>query len=578
MSSFIVSARKYRPRSFQDVVGQDSITSTLTSAIQEGHLAQSFLFCGPRGVGKTTCARILAKIINCSNVSDDVNSCDECESCISFNKSNSFNIHELDAASNNSVEDIRNLIDQVRFAPQIGDYNIYIIDEVHMLSMSAFNAFLKTLEEPPDHAIFILATTEKHKIIPTILSRCQIFDFKNISVLEIIGRLRYISEKENITFEDRALDVIAHKSDGSLRDALSMFDRLLDASNLELTYERVRDNLNILDYEYYLRIMDFVLKKDVSSIMITIDEIVNNGFDLLQFINGLASHLRDLLVCKDSETLILFNESESVKELYLSQSKNFELDFLIAALKICNETDVQYKSVKNPRLFIEMSILRLASIDSSKKKNNKLNIEFNSAKHLFKDMKTIDNSQDIKDNGSVLREQVIKQEVNNYHQEKNSSNLFSISNLMSSEEETVEKDVNNDLIEKIELNKIDEFQVLNQQNLIKFWNRFSDEKKLEGKQNLYITLRSSSPILKGEAIEMTIFNNAQIKLFDQYKSEILRSIRSEFNNDSIEIILVEIEEAENKFLYTSKDKFNDMKNKNKNLYSLEEKLGLDLDY
>ena len=578
MSSFIVSARKYRPRSFQDVVGQDSITSTLTSAIQEGHLAQSFLFCGPRGVGKTTCARILAKIINCSNVSDDVNSCDACESCISFNKSNSFNIHELDAASNNSVEDIRNLIDQVRFAPQIGDYNIYIIDEVHMLSMSAFNAFLKTLEEPPDHAIFILATTEKHKIIPTILSRCQIFDFKNISVLKIIDRLRYISEKENITFEDRALDVIAHKSDGSLRDALSMFDRLLDASNLELTYERVRDNLNILDYEYYLRIMDFVLKKDVSSIMITIDEIVNNGFDLLEFINGLASHLRDLLVCKDPETLILFNESESVKELYLSQSKNFDLDFLIAALKICNETDIQYKSVKNPRLFIEMSILRLASIDSFKKKNNKLNIEFNSTKHLVKDMKNTDHSQDIKDNGSVLREQVIKQEVNNYHQEKNSSNLFSISNLMSSEEETVEKDVNNDLIEKIELNKIDEFQVLNQQNLIKFWNRFSDQKKLEGKQNLYITLRSSSPILKGEAIEMTIFNNAQIRLFDQYKSEILSSIRSEFNNDSLEIILVETEEAESKFLYTSKDKFNDMKNKNQNLHFLEEKLGLDPDY
>ena len=314
MSDFVVSARKYRPQSFDQVVGQRSITLTLSNAIKDNYLAQSFLFCGPRGVGKTTCARILAKTINCHDIGVNTNACNTCESCTSFNQNSSFNIHELDAASNNSVDDIRNLIDQVRLAPQVGKYNIYIIDEVHMLSASAFNAFLKTLEEPPPHAIFILATTEKNKIIPTILSRCQIFDFKNISISDIISHLEHVAELEGVSSEKEALNIIAHKSGGSLRDALSMFDRLVNSTNLTLTYQDVITNLNILDYDYYLRMTDYLLDHDISAVMLTINEILDNGFDGHEFIMGLANHFRDVLVCKNQETIDLLDKEDDVKQ------------------------------------------------------------------------------------------------------------------------------------------------------------------------------------------------------------------------------------------------------------------------
>ena len=362
MSDFIVSARKYRPSTFKDVVGQSAITNTLLRAIKDNYLAQSFLFCGPRGVGKTTCARILAKTINCDNISEDVSACDSCESCSSFNENHSFNIHELDAASNNSVDDIRSLVDQVRFAPQVGEYSIYIIDEVHMLSSSAFNAFLKTLEEPPKHAIFILATTEKHKIIPTILSRCQIFDFKSIGMKDIISHLEYVSNQEGIQSEQDALHIIAQKAGGSLRDSLSMFDRLVDSTDLTLTYKSVIDNLNILDHDYFLKITDQIIDNDISGVMLTINEILSNGFDAHQFIMGLASHLRDLLVCKDSQTVILLDKGEDLKEKYLNQSKNCELSFLLKALRMCNKCDVEYRASKNKRLLIELTLLKMATI------------------------------------------------------------------------------------------------------------------------------------------------------------------------------------------------------------------------
>lgn len=371
MSDFIVSARKYRPTTFDTVVGQSSITSTLKNAIKSNQLAQSFLFCGPRGVGKTSCARILAKTINCENITDNVDACNECVSCQSFNENASFNVHELDAASNNSVDDIRKLVDQVRFAPQVGEYNIYIIDEVHMLSAQAFNAFLKTLEEPPKHAKFILATTEKHKIIPTILSRCQIFDFKRVGVNDIAGHLDFVAKSEGVTAESEALHLIAQKSDGAMRDSLSLFDRLISFSDKTLTYKRVIEHLNILDYDYYFKVTDYLLTNDIKELLNIFNEILDNGFDGHHFINGLAEHLRDLLVSKDASTIKLLAKGEALQVRYLDQSKKCELPFLIEALELCNECDVQYKTSNNQRLLVELILMRISSINflSAQKKN-----------------------------------------------------------------------------------------------------------------------------------------------------------------------------------------------------------------
>jgi len=371
MSDFIVSARKYRPTTFDTVVGQSSITSTLKNAIKSNQLAQSFLFCGPRGVGKTSCARILAKTINCENITDNVDACNECISCKSFNENASFNVHELDAASNNSVDDIRTLVDQVRFAPQVGEYNIYIIDEVHMLSAQAFNAFLKTLEEPPKHAKFILATTEKHKIIPTILSRCQIFDFKRVGVNDIAGHLDFVAKSEGVTAESEALHLIAQKSDGAMRDSLSLFDRLISFSDKTLTYKGVIEHLNILDYDYYFKVTDYLLTNDIKELLNIFNEILDNGFDGHHFINGLAEHLRDLLVSKDASTIKLLEKGEALQARYLDQSKKCELPFLIEALELCNECDVQYKTSNNQRLLVELILMRISSINflSAQKKN-----------------------------------------------------------------------------------------------------------------------------------------------------------------------------------------------------------------
>lgn len=362
MDNFIVSARKYRPSTFSTVVGQQSITNTLKNAIKTNHLAQAFLFCGSRGVGKTTCARILAKTINCSNRTDQIEACNECDSCQSFNAGNSLNIYELDAASNNSVDDIRNLTDQVRFAPQIGSHKVYIIDEVHMLSKAAFNAFLKTLEEPPAHAIFILATTEKHKIIPTILSRCQIFDFHRIGVDDIASHLGNIAEKEDIAAEEEALHMIAEKADGALRDALSIFDQLVSFSGKKLSYEAVIENLNILDYDYYFRCTKYFLEQDISSCLLLFNEVLKKGFDGHLFINGLASHLRNLLVCQDEKTLSLLEVGKNVQVKYREQALNCDVSFLKQALEICRKCDIEYRNSKNQRLLVELSLMQIASI------------------------------------------------------------------------------------------------------------------------------------------------------------------------------------------------------------------------
>lgn len=362
MENYIVSARKYRPSTFESVVGQRALTTTLKNAIATQKLAHAYLFCGPRGVGKTTCARIFAKTINCMTPTADGEACNQCESCVAFNEQRSYNIHELDAASNNSVDDIRQLVEQVRIPPQIGKYKVYIIDEVHMLSASAFNAFLKTLEEPPRHAIFILATTEKHKILPTILSRCQIYDFNRISVEDTVNHLSYVASKEAITAEPEALNVIAMKADGGMRDALSIFDQVVSFTGGNITYKSVIDNLNVLDYEYYFRLTDCFLENKVSDALLLFNDILNKGFDGSHFITGLSSHFRDLLVAKDAVTLPLLEVGASIRQRYQEQAQKCPLPFLYQAMKLCNECDLNYRISKNKRLLVELTLIQVAQL------------------------------------------------------------------------------------------------------------------------------------------------------------------------------------------------------------------------
>ena len=362
MENYIVSARKYRPSTFESVVGQRALTTTLKNAIATQKLAHAYLFCGPRGVGKTTCARIFAKTINCMTPTADGEACNQCESCVAFNEQRSYNIHELDAASNNSVDDIRQLVEQVRIPPQIGKYKVYIIDEVHMLSASAFNAFLKTLEEPPRHAIFILATTEKHKILPTILSRCQIYDFNRISVEDTVNHLSYVASKEGITAEPEALNVIAMKADGGMRDALSIFDQVVSFTGGNITYKSVIDNLNVLDYEYYFRLTDCFFENKVSDALLLFNDILNKGFDGSHFITGLSSHFRDLLVGKDPVTLPLLEVGASIRQRYQEQAQKCPLPFLYRAMKLCNECDLNYRISKNKRLLVELTLIQVAQL------------------------------------------------------------------------------------------------------------------------------------------------------------------------------------------------------------------------
>ncbi len=364
MENFVVSARKYRPATFDTVVGQQSITSTLKNAIRNNTLAQAFLFCGPRGVGKTTCARIMAKTINCLHPTENLEACNECESCRAFNNNASFNIYELDAASNNSVDDIRSLVDQVRIPPQIGDYKVYIIDEVHMLSKDAFNAFLKTLEEPPAYAKFILATTEKHKIIPTILSRCQIYDFKRITVDDIAKHLAFVASSEGINAEAEALNIIAQKADGALRDALSIFDQMVSFSGKTITYKDVIDNLNVLDYDYYFRAVDDILQGNTSDILLMLNDIISKGFEPHHFVTGMGTHMRSLLVSKDPATTQLLEVSDQLRQRYITQSQACQMSFLIKALEINDQCDINYRSANNKRLHLEIALLKMCALCS----------------------------------------------------------------------------------------------------------------------------------------------------------------------------------------------------------------------
>jgi DNA polymerase-3 subunit gamma/tau len=570
MDNFIVSARKYRPATFDTVVGQQAITSTLKNAIRNNQLAQAFLFCGPRGVGKTTCARILAKTINCLNPVNQVDACDQCESCLSFNRSASFNIHELDAASNNSVEDIRNLVDQVRVPPQIGKYKVYIIDEVHMLSPSAFNAFLKTLEEPPAYAKFILATTEKHKIIPTILSRCQIFDFKRISVKDIADYLAYVAKNEGVEAEEEALHVIAQKADGAMRDALSFFDQLVSFSADKITYEIVTEHLNILDNSYYFRILDLILTGDTSGLLLIINEIIDRGFDGQHFLIGLGEHLRSLLVCQDPATVTLLEISANLQQKYIEQAGRCDPAFLLKALDIHNQFDQSYKNSNNKRLQLELALLQictasvLANPSAGEKKNSLIPPEG------IKESKAVDGLPVTPAVG--LKKPAVSPKPATDHPPVSTSGARTIS--IKPENHTPKISQENKDGDKIENEKQNEFS---QEKLEKVWTYYTES--IAGQYpNFYSILSTRKPLLKENfVIKLQLDNRAQEITMKERKADLLDFLRGELINHAIQIETTLVETIGQSKPYTAEEKYRAMTEKNPELKALRESLDLELE-
>lgn len=538
MENFIVSARKYRPSTFHSVVGQANITNTLKNSISNNHLAQAFLFCGPRGVGKTTCARILAKTINCFNISKEVEACDKCESCISFNENHSFNIHELDAASNNSVDDIRALVDQVRFAPQVGKYSIYIIDEVHMLSQAAFNAFLKTLEEPPKHAIFILATTEKHKILPTILSRCQIFTFNRIRVDDIANHLEYVAKSENITADPEALHVIAQKADGALRDALSMFDQIVSFSGSNnIDYSHAIENLNMLDYDYFFKVIDAVLKGNYADVLSLYDQILSKGFDGSNFIMGLGEHLRNLLVCKDSSTLNLLEVSANLKSKYQTQAMELSPLYLVMFLETINKFEVQYKGSRNQRLTSELMLLQLCKLINDAAEKKKLKAETANAPHAAQ---TTQQSSINSTNVQSVQPTTEKLEKKPVYGFKNNPSIQKIPKITISsaldkpkpksileEKEEASKQIIQEELPALDFSA----KLLEQQ-----WKQYAEICKIEGKMSTYGSLTHCEPELtENYVIRFPLKNIAQIQEMDRDKMGLLSFLRSNLQNYKIQV-------------------------------------------
>jgi DNA polymerase-3 subunit gamma/tau len=558
MENFIVSARKYRPQTFDTVIGQNSITSTFKNAIRNNHLAQAFLFCGPRGIGKTTCARILAKTINCSDLSENLEACNKCESCNSFNRSVSFNIHELDAASNNSVDDIRNLVDQVRVPPQVGKYKVYIIDEVHMLSQAAFNAFLKTLEEPPAYAKFILATTEKHKIIPTILSRCQIYDFKRITVEDIANHLAFVAKQEGVSAEPDALQIIAQKADGALRDALSIFDQIVSFSGRNITYKHVIENLNVLDYDYYFRIVESILKGNIPDTLLIINQIIANGFDGQHFVIGFGEHLRNLLVCKDPGTIKLLEAGGSIRKRYEEQSKICPVDFLLKALDINNKCDVEYKMSNNKTLHIELALLKMCALSEPPS-------QYSAPSGRMPTDKT---EMTYKPPVVAAKSQVSEPKPPSLETKK--SGLFpqttSIRKAVAEPEKT---GAAGDPLQK----PADDFS---QPDLESGWNEAADNFSDDG--SVYSVLRKNKPVKSGDfVIEFTVDNNYQKKVLEEKSADILPILRKKLNNYSLRLNINVVENTIEAKAYTAAEKFNKMAEKNPSLKSLKDQLGLEID-
>ncbi len=567
MENFIVSARKYRPDTFESVVGQRSITTTLQNAIKANKLAHAYLFCGPRGVGKTTCARIFAQTINCQNRTSETEACGECESCKAFQGSRSYNIHELDAASNNSVEDIRNLIDQVRIPPQIGKYSVYIIDEVHMLSSAAFNAFLKTLEEPPAHARFILATTEKHKILPTILSRCQIFDFNRIKVQDIAEHLQKIAGREGITAEPEALNVVAQKADGGLRDALSFFDQIASFSGAEITYEKVIENLNVLDYEYYFKLTDNFLEGNYVESLLAYNEILNRGFDSLNFINGLSEHFRDLLVSKEPKTLELLEIGASIKERYKKQSQNASVAFLYQALNITSQCDVQYKMAKNKRLLVELTLMKLNNILQFIQKQNAENVQLQPVQ------KQPENNTATKAETTTIT--TTTQPVKKPVVEKKTSSI-SIKNAMNGVAKEPDKK-ENVVEEKAVVYETASNKPLVESEVKSKWLEYAESLKAT-EPRLYSNLKTYTPTLKDEkTLHLAIINQSQKENLEKRKGEILSFLKKELRNSNIEMLITITKQAKKSTRpYSNTDKYKYLIEKNPVLAKLQQKFNLDI--
>jgi DNA polymerase-3 subunit gamma/tau len=590
MENFLVSARKYRPDTFNTVVGQTNITSTLKSAIRSGHLAHAYLFCGPRGVGKTTCARILAKTINCTSLGEEAEPCNQCESCQTFNTSRSFNIHELDAASNNSVDDIRNLIDSVRIIPQSGKYSVYIIDEVHMLSQSAFNAFLKTLEEPPSHAIFILATTEKHKIIPTILSRCQIYDFNRIRVEDMVEYLKTIASKEGVEAEEEALQIIALKADGAMRDALTIFDQLVSFSQNRITYKGVIENLNVLDYEYYFNISDCFLNHDASKALLIFNEVLQKGFEGQNFVGGLAGHMRDLMVSRDPVTLQLLEAVETVREKYIEQARKCDPDFLYRALDILNQCEISYKSGRNQRLHVEIALIRLSNLRPEKKNLTdnpteilQIPVPGNTGSAPEKKLPSgalITKPPAVEEVLSKKEIREVKEEPVAYHRKVAT---ISIKNALQGLEKNGKEDPSGLALSDPENDpgkngSLSEKPIV-EDFMIKCWNSYAEAIHNE-KPRFSSALKKIIPVIKANHILEISFNNqAQLDAFNsKLKADMEQFLRRELQHPDIRIESALLPtDKQNRKLYTGEEKLAYLSEKNPVLNKFKHDLGLELE-
>jgi len=600
MDTFVVSARKYRPQTFDTVVGQSHITTTLKNAIRNNQLAHAFLFCGPRGVGKTTCARILAKTINCENIQPDGEACNECNSCKSFNEGISLNIHELDAASNNSVDDIRTLVEQVRFAPQAGKYKVYIVDEVHMLSASAFNAFLKTLEEPPSYAIFILATTEKHKIIPTILSRCQIFDFKRITNNDTVEHLEEIVTKENIHAEKAALQVIAQKSEGCMRDALSILDKIVSFTNGEVTYQNTLEHLNILDEDYYFKLLESLLQEDLAGAMLLYDEINRKGFEGDLVVNGFASFIRNLLVCKDEKAAALLDVVEGMQAKFISTAKKIDPSFLVSALNILNETEINYKMARNKRLHVELAIIKLnflqqaielandnGNIIKKKRLDSPIAYKTKSLQPLQPKV-----SEAVKTEAKLIIEKAVSdrqpeisdQRSNPGNQQSSISNSPSA---ISNQQLPTKKGLLSALREKYGteyiIEEVKEPEQLNLEKLQLCWNEYAKKMELEQKHSSSNTFKTARLRLVDDLkFEVKVDAVTQQKFIEQEKMMLNDFIQKTFNNRQINFDIV-VEEGEKEEIpgymkLNSRERFERIAEEYPLVKELKERLKLEIDY
>ena len=580
MNNYIVSARKYRPSTFRSVVGQRALTTTLKNAIATNKLAHAYLFCGPRGVGKTTCARIFAKTINCLHPTNDGDACNQCESCSAFNEQRSFNIHELDAASNNSVDDIRSLIDQVRIPPQIGKYKVYIIDEVHMLSAAAFNAFLKTLEEPPHHAVFILATTEKHKILPTILSRCQIYDFSRISINDIVEHLQYVASQENVTAETEALNVLAQKADGGMRDALSIFDQVVSFTGGNVTYKAVIDNLNVLDYEYYFKLTDAILSANVVDGMLILNDILSKGFDGHNIITGIASHFRDLLLCKDTRTAELFEVGASTRQKYTEMAQRCSADFLYKAIDVVNQADLNYRASRNKRLLADLTIIKLCQLSSSpqevgEKKNDIIQpIKASSTSETRKKELSPEVQAPINSQPATIRPipQISNKPVATTTPPPRSINKLGVSlSAIAEAKEQKEPQENNT-------------EVLNEHfsplQLINAWRTFAEASDNHLLKNMMIACLPN--LVSNHKFEVSA-NLVQQQRLVEHQHEILSELRKALRNTNLGMSIVLLsedsdEEKDKKAKFgTNKEKFDLMADQNESLLRLRNEFGLEFD-